>query len=387
MDLSEYIFSKDRRLIASVGGGDRDLFEKSMYSSNPDIPEYIRFAKWMKFQEKKFGYDILSMTIPTEKSCRYIKKNWKIHKKTDVKSEFISYIDSILEFKKTSSNFVGGGSFGPFTLSGEVMDIKKICVDCIKNPDNVHYIMNEITEFLCELAREFERNGADFIWIAEPTGVMVSPKHFREYVKPYLKKIYRSVNIPGFLHIPGNTNHILDGMIYSGAQGLSLDSMINFRNLAYKLPENMVIRGNINSIALLQEDSFKVAEKVNELNQSIRNFPQFIIGSGGGIIKNTSEINIETIKKETVKHKWYGKNEYEKINKSWKMFATENSTKIFTALSKKTMKEEVLLNALDEAFNYTKYRYENSTMAYPEYKSRIDLIKDIYIRLNIECSL
>jgi hypothetical protein len=241
-----------------------------------------------------------------------------------------------------------------------------------RQSDVVKEKLSTITEILCNIAISFEANGADFLWIAEPTGVLVSPSYFRKFITPYLQQIFDRVSIPGFLHMPGDTNHLLGEMMTVGAQCLSLDSMVNFRELAYRLPPDICIRGNINSKALLYESKNEIIQKVSSLNRSIKNFPQFIIGSGGGLAAETPELNIKAIQEETDKHAWYTNKQYQEIDTLWKILAQADRLETVVSIKKYGENTSILLNAFEEACNFLNYQFKNRKIDEKFYIQRLE---------------
>lgn len=401
--LIDYLLKAERRLVSPVGGGSREKFNRYK-GNNPLNPEEI-LARWMDFQSREYGHDLVFSTMPliyTVKSLGLKTKttgsgvdfaiNKQLEDENDLKKLKITepsqdrystpYISCIKNFKNRSDKLVGGAFFGPFTVASLIMGTEELCKRCIKEPPFIHKVLDIITDFLMERAYRCEWEGADFLWIAEPSTVLISREHFNTYSGKYLKKIYNSISIPGFLHVPGDTNHLINGFVKTGAQGLSLDSHVNMRDMAHILPWDIVVMGNINAFCLLRDRAKELEEKVVNLNREIRNFPNFIISSGGGLAPDTPEENIRLLFQVTRKFPLWSRGEFADINYLWQTMAKKGFNEMNKALSSRYFSQELILASLEEARVYLKRQAEKGKgepQAYSERMEKIQKIAGFYL--------
>ncbi|MBU2511332.1 hypothetical protein KJ966_08330 [bacterium] len=395
--LIDYILDSGRRLISPVGGGSIKRF--SDYKNLTAITKEQKLAHWMAFQTREYGHDFLSSTLPVIDFCKSIGiktvvtadgKETVIENQIAKSSDLIQtlsgnplnspdlepYIECIGKFKNLSDKPIGGACFGPFTLAGAILGMERLCCDCILDPDFLIEILSFITNILIEFAHECEDRGADFFWIAEPTAVLVSPKHFEKFSGEFIKKINDSISLAAFLHVPGDTNHLIEKFIKTGAQCLSLDSCINMREMAHFIPGNVVILGNVNSIAMLQDSPQEIDKKVTLLNREIRNFPNFIISSGGALSANTPEENIRTMFSSTKKAPVWQKSQYNQIDSLWRTMANKNFREISGKLSQTNYSGEVIAGSVEEALYYLFGLVKKGKRSQSEcYKQTADIIK------------
>ncbi|HHW43375.1 MAG TPA: methyltransferase, partial [Desulfotomaculum sp.] len=76
------------------------------------------------------------------------------------------------------------------------------------------------------MAAKYRQAGAAYITIREmgaPTDVL-SPRSFKQVIKPHLEKIFNNIDSPKILHICGDTNLIIGLMNDCGADAISVET-------------------------------------------------------------------------------------------------------------------------------------------------------------------
>ncbi len=391
--LIDYLLSHNRRLISPVGGGSEEKFNQRVDTSKM-TPEK-KIAQWLCFQTNEYGHDFVFSSIPYIDICKYLNlKTYiasdniehvcpnQINSRDDLKKlmEFKSfdafmtnpYIQAVKEFKKLSATPVGIGGFGPVTLGSFITGVDVFLKNCIEDPLFIQALSDYFAEFLIRIAHTGESDGADFLWVGEPVTVMISPKHFKQFSGQYVKKIFDSVPIPGFLHIPGNANHLIDEMVQTGAQCLSLDYHIDVKKIAYTVPSDVVTLGNIYTGSMVQDDVKEVEGQVSELIQKIRNFPNFIVSSGGGVISNTPDENINALFNITSGFPVWTTNQYRQINDLWKLMAAPDWEAVKDYLSENDISEKILSASKDEALDYLNFQLEIKMISHSDYIERMN---------------
>ncbi|UNC90855.1 uroporphyrinogen decarboxylase family protein [Candidatus Contubernalis alkaliaceticus] len=396
--LIEYVQSFDRRLVSPVGGGSREKFNKSVekYCLNPEET----LARWMYFQSTEYGHDLVFSTMPMQNIVKYLgfktshtkngveyvvenqlrdEKDFKKIKTAGILKDelYKPYISCISTFKQISNKLVGGACFGPFTVAGLLLGTERLCKSCIKEPAFLHKILGRITNWIIEMAQECEREGADFFWLAEPSAVLVSKEHFESFSGMFLKHIYDSISIPGFLHVPGSTNYLIDAFIKTGAQCLSLDSHVDMRDMGHKLSQDIVVLGNINSISLLQDSADEIEKQVLRLNKEIKNFPNFIVSSGGGLSPDTPENNLKALFNITRRFPVRNREDYSHIQLLWRTMADKSFEEVNQLISLNNWSRELILSSIQEACIYLSRRLKKREVSIDEYQKRMNEINKL----------
>ncbi len=117
-------------------------------------------------------------------------------------------LESIRSIREQAHNKGAIGAFmtGPFTLAGQVMDMDKLYVMLLKQPELSRKIFEKLTKLILKLKEVYIRAGIDFIFIVEGGSAAISPKTFRELILPQMQRIFESKEVPHIAYISGNTN-------------------------------------------------------------------------------------------------------------------------------------------------------------------------------------
>ena len=175
----------------------------------------------------------------------------------------------------------GGYVIGPFTLAGLMMGATETAIATIENPKLLHEALNFATHVISRYAAALTSAGADVIAILEPTAVMLSPRQFWQFSGQYVQQIISKIEAAPVLHICGNSEHLLDKMVATGAQGLSLDSAVDLAAAARRLPSDVVLIGNISPTAvMLYMDPAGVYRETRALMEAMKPFPNFVLSTG-----------------------------------------------------------------------------------------------------------
>ncbi len=394
--LIDYILDHGRRLVCPVGGGPAKAF-----FAGPEIahlPEQEKKAHWMAFQAREYGHDFLFSTMLDVDICKsmglktftlddgseHVIEN-QVRNEDDLKNLNIihpldspvagKYIHCIRSFKRLSNKPVGGACFGPFTTAGGILGTQNLCLACIKNPEFLHRVLALTSGFILAMARACEAAGADFFWIAEPSGVLISPGAFREFSGQYIKNIFQSIGQPGFLHVPGNVGHLIDEFIQTGAQCLSLDYHIDLRDMAHTIPSDVSILGNINSLSMLFDPVHKIAEQVNQLNLSIKNFPNFIVGSGGGLSSDTPEENIKIMFERTRHFPTRSREAFVQVDSMWHAMANNTFDEIRDMLCTGKFCREIMCTSFEEACCFLGRNHVKKKICFSDYDRHMKKLK------------
>ncbi|MBC7219408.1 MAG: MtaA/CmuA family methyltransferase [Hadesarchaea archaeon] len=120
----------------------------------------------------------------------------------------------------------------PFTsLSSYLMDTISFLKCLIKDPEKIHALCKAVLDIYVEIAELYQEAGADIITLHEmgASNDNISPDHFDEFVKPYLKKIISRLSVPTVLNICGSAVKIADKMAECGSSAIVVDERTPIR--------------------------------------------------------------------------------------------------------------------------------------------------------------
>ncbi len=411
-DLVDYLMKFNRRLISPIGGTTKKKFSEYIDTSNMTAQDISAYS--MKFQCEEIGHDLQFTCIDDIRLCKcfeletytisngneYVTEGQitnyrdllKLKEASPLNHEIVyNSIAPIKKFKTISDKLIGGGCFGPLTTAGAMVGVSEISKSVITNPDFVESILEIMTDFMINMAKQCENSGADFFWIAEPLSVLLSPRHFQKFSGKYIKKIFDSISIPGFLHVCGNTTAHTAELLKTGVKCLSLDYLVDMRDIAHRVPPNVVLMGNIDPVYMLQAETYEVENAVKKLNIDMRNFSNFVMSSGCLIPPNTPTDNVEALFKITNEFPIKTRQEYNEINELWHIIIEENFEEMIKWIKNNKTSNEIVLSGFEEACTYLgrqfKYKkldlvgfsnklYELEKLLASDY---INLEKEIYI--------
>lgn len=151
---------------------------------------------------------------------------------------------------------------GPFSLASFLRGIDKFLEDLLTDPGRAHEFLRIATDNQVAYAEAIVKaGGIPFIGDPVASGSLVSPEMFREFAKPFLAQLIRSVHESGAkagLHICGETKALLADMAATGADFLSVDEM-DLALARQQVGENTVLMGNVSTRLMLEGTADKVA--------------------------------------------------------------------------------------------------------------------------------
>ncbi|OAT82969.1 MtaA/CmuA family methyltransferase [Desulfotomaculum copahuensis] len=213
--------------------------------------------------------DVAQLLYPTikEKIVHSVDEMDKIEIPSDLheRGRFPVVMEAITRLKNDVGKDVPVGSWflGPFTLAGQLMDLNDLFKLCFKKPDLVNSMLDKLTEVIITMAAKYREAGADYITIREmgaPTDVL-SPRSFKQVIKPHLTKIFQNIASPKILHICGDTNLIIGLMNECGADALSVETKNNLQKSRETIGHEPLLFGHVDAYNILVNGTPEDVEK------------------------------------------------------------------------------------------------------------------------------
>jgi len=158
---------------------------------------------------------------------------------------------------------IGSWFLGPFTMAGQLMDLNDLFKLCFKKPDQVNIMLDILADLIIGMVPRYRAAGADYIVIREmgaPTDVL-SPRTFRQVIKPHLEKIFRSIPSPKILHICGDTNMIIGQMNDVGAEAVSVETKNDLVKSRETIGVEPLLFGNVDAYNILVNGTPEAVEE------------------------------------------------------------------------------------------------------------------------------
>ncbi|HOP55309.1 MAG TPA: uroporphyrinogen decarboxylase family protein [bacterium] len=179
---------------------------------------------------------------------------------------------------------------------------EQLFIDTIENPALVHRLVDISVRHNIAIAEKAIELGADFIILGDDYGAsngpMMSPRSFREFFLPGIRRIVQSVRSKGafcFKHCCGNINAIIDDMVSTGISALHpLDISAGMDILAVKNRfTNLTVMGGVNCGAPLTEWSKEaLVDEVRSVLERMKSGGRYIISSSNSIHSKVKPENL-----------------------------------------------------------------------------------------------
>ena len=192
------------------------------------------------------------------------------------------------------STLRGGYVIGPYTLAGLMLGASEAALATLDDPALVHATLELASHVIGRYANALAKAGADVIAVLEPSAMMLSPRLFREFSARYVQQVFAAFEAIPVLHICGDTTHLVGEMVATGAQGLSLDSVVDLPMLAQRVPSDVVLIGNVSPTSTMTYSAPEtVYAETRALVESMALFPNFILSTGCDLPQETPLDNIK----------------------------------------------------------------------------------------------
>lgn len=169
----------------------------------------------------------------------------------------------------------------PFTLAGLMMGASEVAMAVLDEPNLVRATLNFCEQVSLSFAKAQLNAGAQIICFLDPTAVMLSPDSYSEFAGNSQRNVIRRTDAQTILHICGNTTHLIEPMCKTGVQALSLDSAVDLYETAQRVPDDIVVMGNVDPVQVMMNGTVEtVREAVQELTEKTRNLNNVIVSTG-----------------------------------------------------------------------------------------------------------
>lgn len=170
-----------------------------------------------------------------------------------------------------------------------------------REPETVHK--------LCEVSLQTAINYVQAIidcgltpTISEPMSscTVISPKHFRTFSLPYLKKLVKYITSKEkgvTIHICGKTDAIWEDVVSTGATGFSIDNVANLEECKKTIGDKVTIMGNVDPASVMYLGTIEdVRRSVIKCVKEAYDSPKgYVIMSGCSLPVETPFRNIEAM--------------------------------------------------------------------------------------------
>lgn len=190
-----------------------------------------------------------------------------------------------------------GGVIAPFMLAGQLRGEEAAIMDVVIGPDLMRALLARCAEWGVRYAEAQVEAGADVITLIDATasGTILSPEQYQEFALPYQRRVVDAIHAAGapvILHICGDTVANLEMMISTGADGLSVDQLMDMRWVKEHTAGRCAAVGNVSPTSTLL---FQTPDDVVRSCHKVLSAGTDVLAPGCGFAPRTPLANMQAM--------------------------------------------------------------------------------------------
>ncbi len=187
-----------------------------------------------------------------------------------------------------------GFAGAPFTLAAYLVegsgskDFSAIKRMMFRTPQALRALLARLTEMVCAYLEAQIEAGAQAVQLFDTWAGLLSPRDYRDWVLPTHRQIAAKLDhsrAPLILYVK-DSGHILDFMVESGADVISVDWRVEMAEAARKAGQKVSVQGNLDPCAL-QAPPEEIAARVFEISEAAKPARGHILNLGHGCLPDT----------------------------------------------------------------------------------------------------
>lgn len=183
---------------------------------------------------------------------------------------------------------------GPFTLATQLAGATHLLRCIVSDRSFVDELLAYTGDLVKRYALAVQKAGAQLISLAEPASVTLDTQRFHDLVVNNLNSIYDSLDCWKSLHICGDTSEFLDEMLSCHLNAVSLDQIMDYRQVIKRIPDNIVLLGNLDPVELLSTGTPKqIRGRTFNLRSSMLDHPNHVCAFGCNCTNDSPEENLQ----------------------------------------------------------------------------------------------
>ena len=147
----------------------------------------------------------------------------------------------------------------PFAEACSICGVTEFMLMIVDNSALAHAILRFLADIVIDFGVAQIQVGASMIGAGDAAASLIAPDQYREFVLPYEQRVVDAIHAAGGLiklHICGNTTHLLQDMIRSGADLFNVDHLVDFQTACSLYgKEGLCFKGNLNPVVDLMQST------------------------------------------------------------------------------------------------------------------------------------
>ncbi|MEW6377050.1 MAG: uroporphyrinogen decarboxylase family protein [Thermodesulfobacteriota bacterium] len=223
------------------------------------------------------------------------------------------YIDACKKVKeKVKDAPVGSVVCGPWSIAISLREAEVLIRDCSKDPGFVHSLMEFATEVVSRYALAVHsKSGVGVSFSEAPASCsLISPKIYQEFIFPYHKRLMEEMHsrkIGVTLHVCGYVDPIMEDLIHTGTDALSIDANSSLARMVSINQKRTVLIGNVDTHLFYSGTKGEMEQAVKKCIDTGAKESAFILSTGCEVPGVTSIERVKWFMEAAEKFSYYAK--------------------------------------------------------------------------------
>lgn len=188
----------------------------------------------------------------------------------------------------------------PFSAAAAILGPQEFMINLIDEPELCHDFLKIATESVIRYGLAAAKAGAHGLAFGDSASVLINRNMYEEFALPYAKQaiaaLQEQTGLPVFYHVCGDTRHILDLMMQTGADCVEIDSMVPMALAKETAAGRCAVEGNVSTIeAFYQGTAEDVVREANAIIDLFGNSGGVILSSACEIPRHTPGVNVRAL--------------------------------------------------------------------------------------------
>lgn len=188
----------------------------------------------------------------------------------------------------------------PFSAAAAILGPQEFMVNLIDEPELCHEFLKICTQSVIRYGLAAAEAGAHGLAFGDSASVLINRNMYAEFALPYAKQavaaLKEKTGLPVFYHVCGDTRHILDLMVQTGADCIEIDSMVPMAMAKETANGRCAVEGNVSTIeAFYQGTPADVTREANAILDLFGNQGGLILSSACEIPRHTARENVRAL--------------------------------------------------------------------------------------------
>lgn len=190
------------------------------------------------------------------------------------------------------------------------MGIDNFTYAVVDNPGFAEEVLQRYIDWNAVVMQRLQEMGFDYLWafddFAADSGPLVSPRVYREFVLPRLRRAAQAIGIPWIAHSDGKIDPLLEDWVSLGMNAIHpiQPDVMDIYDVRQRVGDKVALVGNIDMNLMATGTPEQVAAQVKERIQRLAPTGGYLISSSNSITDYLREDNVRAMRDAVNTYRW-----------------------------------------------------------------------------------